>query len=262
MDLSSATKTDLDNMRLPLSARMSGLKSSESPPVNEDSPPNGSDPFFSHSQSQSDQHSPPAFDYTRPRQLHDHRHSPVLLSTLDEPIHRVIEDMREQRMSLCQSLRQYVFVHRAVIEGVLMLIDEESTAYGKTWKDNDLEDLSKSIAAHFPIFTTKQTATSESGSFESSNEPATSFGSAPGTSGSGISGSDGTKCSMEVSPIHGKRRASPTELPKQDKKGDARMSKRPSIKHALRSSDESSPEGLAPVSRCRDDVVLTPLATR
>ncbi|KAI0073817.1 hypothetical protein K474DRAFT_1567419, partial [Panus rudis PR-1116 ss-1] len=28
----------------------------------------------------------------------------------------VIEDMREQRMSLCQSLRQYVFVHRAIIE--------------------------------------------------------------------------------------------------------------------------------------------------
>ncbi|OSX68094.1 hypothetical protein POSPLADRAFT_1108046, partial [Postia placenta MAD-698-R-SB12] len=32
------------------------------------------------------------------------------------PIRRVIEDMREQRMSLCQSLRQYVFVHRAIIE--------------------------------------------------------------------------------------------------------------------------------------------------
>jgi hypothetical protein len=33
--------------------------------------------------------------------------------------------MREQRMSLCQSLRQYVFVHAAVIEGVLMIVDDE-----------------------------------------------------------------------------------------------------------------------------------------
>ena len=28
-------------------------------------------------------------------------------------------------MSLCQSLRQYVFVHRAIIEGALMIVDEE-----------------------------------------------------------------------------------------------------------------------------------------
>ena len=28
-------------------------------------------------------------------------------------------------MSLCQSLRQYVFVHAAVIEGVLMIVDDE-----------------------------------------------------------------------------------------------------------------------------------------
>ena len=28
-------------------------------------------------------------------------------------------------MSLCQSLRQYVFVHRAIIEGSLKIVDEE-----------------------------------------------------------------------------------------------------------------------------------------
>jgi hypothetical protein len=36
----------------------------------------------------------------------------------------VLEDAREQRMSLCQSLRQYVFVHRAIVEGALALVDE------------------------------------------------------------------------------------------------------------------------------------------
>jgi len=173
-----------------------------------------------------------------------------LLSTLDEPIHRVIEDMREQRMSLCQSLRQYVFVHRAVIEGVLMLVDEERMVYGKVWKDSDLEDLSKSIAARFPIIPTNRTATSEGGSLDS-------FGCAAGTCEG-----DGNKSSMEVSPIKGKRRASPTELPKEDKRGDTRMSKRPSIKRSLRSSDESSSEGVPVAIGCVEDVALTPLATR
>jgi hypothetical protein len=37
----------------------------------------------------------------------------------------MLEDMREQRMSLCQSLRQYVFVHRAIVEGALDIVDEE-----------------------------------------------------------------------------------------------------------------------------------------
>jgi tyrosine-protein phosphatase 2/3 len=240
MDLSSATKTDLESLRLPLpgmTMRKPASKSSDSPPVNEDSPPNCSDPYFSQSQSQSEQHSPPAFDYTVPRPLHDDRRSPVLLSTLDEPIHRVIEDMREQRMSLCQSLRQYVFVHRAVIEGALMLVDEERAVYGKAWKDNE-EELSKSTES-FPVFPSKPT----------------------GAVSSIASGSGGSKSSMEVSPIKGKRRASPTELPKEDKRGDTRMSKRPSIKRSLRSSDESSSEGLARAN-CGEDVVLTPLATR
>ena len=32
--------------------------------------------------------------------------------------------MREQRMSLCQTLRQYVFVHLAILEGSLDIVDE------------------------------------------------------------------------------------------------------------------------------------------
>ncbi|KAI0296675.1 hypothetical protein BC826DRAFT_1103775 [Russula brevipes] len=273
IDLSSAAKTDLESLRLPssgLSARTSeSTKSSGSPPVNEDSPPaNGSDPFNSQSQSE---HSPPAFDYTRPRRLHDDRHSPVLLSTLDEPIHRVIEDMREQRMSLCQSLRQYVFVHRAVIEGVLTLVDEENSVHGNAWKDkdNDLEELSKYVSARFPA---KQTATSESGSIESAGDQAMSVASAADTGASvpaasitslsGNSTSEGSKSSMEVSPTKFKRRASPTELPKEDKRGDMRMSKRPSIKRAFRSSDEDSLQDFAAATRRVEDVALTPVATR
>lgn len=267
MDLSSESKVDLGSLRLPFPAilpRKSGSKSSESPPANEDSPP---DPYYSRSQSQSDQHSPPAFDYTRPRRLHDDRHSPVLLSTLDEPIHRVIEDMREQRMSLCQSLRQYVFVHRAVIEGVLMLVDEERTVYGKAWKDNELEELSNSVLARFPNISTKQAATSEGGSIGWAADAVMSAGSTADTGGSGpplsiASGSEGSKSNMEALSFKGKRRASPTELPKEDRRGDMRMSKRPSIKRALRSSDEYSQEDFAAASRCVEDVALTPLATR
>lgn len=64
------------------------------------------------------------FDYTNPRRLHDNA-SPELLSSFNEPVRSLLEDMREQRMSLCQSLRQYVFVHRAIVEGALDIVDEE-----------------------------------------------------------------------------------------------------------------------------------------
>ncbi len=149
-------------------------------------------------------------------------------------------------MSLCQSLRQYVFVHRAVIEGVLMLVDEERTVSGKAWKDNELEELSKSVSERFPIDSTGQAASSESGSIEWA---ADAIMSAEGACS--IASSEGSKSYMEVSPIKGKRRASPTELPKEDKRGDMRMSKRPSIK----------PEDAA-ARRYVEDVAITPLAMR
>jgi hypothetical protein len=50
--------------------------------------------------------------------------APLTLSSFSEPIRAVIEDAREQRMSLCQSLRQYVFVHQAIVEGALAIVDE------------------------------------------------------------------------------------------------------------------------------------------
>jgi len=41
-----------------------------------------------------------------------------------DPIRQVLEDMREQRMSLCQSLNQYVFCHRAICEGAIDLAEQ------------------------------------------------------------------------------------------------------------------------------------------
>lgn len=66
---------------------------------------------------------PTTFDYTEPRRLHDNA-SPEPLSSYNEPVRCLLEDMREQRMSLCQSLRQYVFVHRMIVEGALDIVDE------------------------------------------------------------------------------------------------------------------------------------------
>ncbi|CUA76658.1 protein-tyrosine phosphatase [Rhizoctonia solani] len=69
------------------------------------------------------------FDYVFPRSLGPRKQvSP--LGSMDEPIREVLEDMREQRMSLCQSLRQYVFVHRAVVEGALAMVDESKKRQG------------------------------------------------------------------------------------------------------------------------------------
>ncbi|KAG1908545.1 uncharacterized protein F5891DRAFT_937646 [Suillus fuscotomentosus] len=69
-------------------------------------------------------------DYKLPRQLHQDL-SPAPLMSHTNPIWTVVQDMREQRMSLCQSLRQYVFVHAAVIEGALMIMDEERELWGE-----------------------------------------------------------------------------------------------------------------------------------
>ena len=49
---------------------------------------------------------------------------PSPLAAIVEPVREVLEDMRQQRMSLCQSLRQYVFVHLAIIIGALGIVDE------------------------------------------------------------------------------------------------------------------------------------------
>ncbi|TIC46845.1 phosphatases II [Wallemia mellicola] len=48
-----------------------------------------------------------------------------IVEGLHEPVCDVIEDLREQRMSMVSTLRQYVYVHSAVIAGVMNEIENE-----------------------------------------------------------------------------------------------------------------------------------------
>ncbi|EIW86338.1 hypothetical protein CONPUDRAFT_68880 [Coniophora puteana RWD-64-598 SS2] len=219
-------------------------------------------------------------DYKLPRTLHSEL-SPPLLSSYDDPICTVVQDMREQRMSLCQSLRQYVFVHAAVIEGALMLADEERELYGdsttsdsspggpissgmSSWggpRKNDEVEVTKAgswFAAAIIPDNEPERKTAIRHRVQSfpprrslAGSPASSSngGGMPGTtlksSGSGVSGSfgSGSKGSgMSSTPSYGKRRASPTELPKEDKTGSTSLAKRPSIKRRTHGSEDSVAE--------------------
>ena len=48
-----------------------------------------------------------------------------VIKGLHEPICDVVEDIREQRMSMVSTLRQYVYLHSAIIAGVLKEIEAE-----------------------------------------------------------------------------------------------------------------------------------------
>ncbi|KZT68443.1 hypothetical protein DAEQUDRAFT_727778 [Daedalea quercina L-15889] len=180
---------------------------------------------------------PRVFDYAQPRRLHQDI-SPPVLSTYDEPIRRVIEDMREQRMSLCQSLRQYVFVYRAVIEGTLMIVDEEKHKEQRRWRSptaspGDRGPRSRADAAMDGLM----------------HSPEVAHSAGPGPPGalrergvlrkrsvSDYMREDGTIDGhhLTMSPGGTKRGASPTELPKEDVQGEAMLTKRPSIKRTAR----------------------------
>ncbi|KAF8213729.1 hypothetical protein K438DRAFT_1804548 [Mycena galopus ATCC 62051] len=149
-------------------------------------------------------------DYKEPRVLHGRGGArPVRLSAFDDPIWEVVQDMREQRMSLCQSFRQYVFVHAAIIEGALLVVDEERARAGISWRPPT------------------RAPTPRRGGLNAGARPSrpTLF----------LVPSDETKSTTSST---GKRLASPTELPKEDKKGEIALSKRPSIKRKQPSADE------------------------
>jgi len=145
-----------------------------------------------------------------------------------------------------------------------MLVDEERTLYGRSWKDSDFEELSKLVSARFPDAPAAPATTSESGI--SMGSAADTSGSGPTgsvASGTGNSGSEESKsANLASSQSKGKRRASPTELPKEDKRGDARTSKRPIIKRPLHSCDENPHENVTATAGRVEEVALTPLAMR
>ncbi|KAF4572422.1 hypothetical protein EYR36_006927 [Pleurotus pulmonarius] len=163
-------------------------------------------------------------DYKEPRPLHG-KFSPTALSSFEDPICEVVQDMREQRMSLCQSLRQYVFVHAAIIEGALMIVDEE-------------RERAKGIMAERSSRSGSGSG-SGSGSISPNEESGNGkvMGVLPPVPVTPVRPTTGHLPSMMSSPSTGKRGASPTELLKEDKKGGISLSKRPSIKRKQTGSD-------------------------
>jgi hypothetical protein len=140
-----------------------------------------------------------AFDYKEPRPLHENK-TPSALTTYEDPVLEVVQDMREQRMSLCQSLRQYVFVHAAIIEGALMVVDEEKDTAAGISSDVRQEPYSQSRGRELRR--------------------------------------SSSVLSMVSTTSTGKRASSPTELRKEDVGGDVMLAKRPSMKRKDRSGDE------------------------
>jgi len=201
---------------------------------------------------------PPTFDYTLPRMLHDDHAAPLMLSRLDEPIRRVIEDMREQRMSLCQSLRQYVFVHRAVLEGALALVDEERRAFGNAWIDTEgVADEAGSAQAHHYHYTHHshhghhhhqhhqhhQHTHHHHHQHHQQVAPKPSEDPIEDAFIDADASSPVTPPPASSSPLKAKRGASPTELPHVDAQGGVVLSKRPSIKRKQREQQRSSDDG-------------------
>ncbi|KAH9836776.1 uncharacterized protein C8Q71DRAFT_796909 [Rhodofomes roseus] len=179
-----------------------------------------------------------AFDFAHPRRLHTDL-SPPLVSTYDEPIRRVIEDMREQRMSLCQSLRQYVFVYRAVIEGTLMIIDQEREKEELARSSLEAAQEAKPSRGRVPdrqdvdmeglMYSPETVPSASAGALRERGMARTRKISDYMREDAAIDGHH-----LAMSPGGMKRGASPTELPKEDVQGEAMLTKRPSIKRTAR----------------------------
>ncbi|KAH9947403.1 hypothetical protein B0H21DRAFT_341228 [Amylocystis lapponica] len=218
------------------------------------------------------------YDYPHPRRLHEDV-SPPVLSIYDEPIRRVVEDMREQRMSLCQSLRQYVFVHRAVIEGALMIVDDEREKERAVQRAGGIRAESRRVtaASDRAVHGTKGKVTEEPEQSLSNSLFGSGLGHGLGTPivlnekdsprlrrmSHGFSGGVPVDLTSSIAPMHSpgrsKRGASPTELLKEGTQGEVVLTKRPSVKRRQRYEDDtpvefepillSSPSQVPPGSR-------------
>ncbi|KAG6820236.1 hypothetical protein H0H93_003599 [Arthromyces matolae] len=180
-------------------------------------------------------------DHKLPRALHDMSKTPVPLSAYGEPIWEVIQDMREQRMSLCQSLRQYVFVHQAIIEGALMIVDElEEERKMPQAARIEIEKRKARFLAPQPHLNESSLSMAASAVLLSRRNTVPSFLSRPSAppmldlSLAQISDERDTRSnelSTDVGSVSStiKRAASPTELPKEGKRGEMLLFKRPSL---------------------------------
>ncbi|KAF8845484.1 hypothetical protein BDN67DRAFT_977510 [Paxillus ammoniavirescens] len=201
-------------------------------------------------------------DYKLPRELHSDL-SPPPISSLAEPICMVVQDMREQRMSLCQSLRQYVFVHAAVIEGALEIVDEERELWGDIGGSDEGNfaeiELGPGVSERgrksddrgapkvwFGGMDTAEVAVMgrvQGGTRDRTRSlPNVTYTAGPrGSEGGGHGGQPPTSASsssgITSSPSKGKRGPSPTELFREDKTGALSLNKRPSIKYKLPSDE-------------------------
>ncbi|RDB29255.1 Receptor-type tyrosine-protein phosphatase gamma [Hypsizygus marmoreus] len=215
-------------------------------------------------------------DYKEPRALHADVGTPGELSGYEEPIWEVVQDMREQRMSLCQSLRQYVFVHAAVIEGALGIVDEEREREVVEKEEREREVVIEAARDKREAGVEEESERvmkfggkdEVNGYFSFSAVPPTvPVASIPPLSPSTpthptltpvqipftttpmgmrtpekiyppLPQTSSTKTSDGSSSSTGKRGASPTELLKEGKKGEVLLSKRPSIKRKVRTPQE------------------------
>ncbi|KAF8139849.1 hypothetical protein EV363DRAFT_1205874, partial [Boletus edulis] len=204
--------------------------------------------------SEQDQHAAdhPVIDYKLPRELHSDL-SPPPISSFTEPICAVIQDMREQRMSLCQSLRQYVFVHAAIIEGALRIVDEERELWGYSGTSDDASSAEGEPRAtiredgRWPWDSEAEAWASRvdvvammpkpehcsilqrSRSLHTMTQPPNAWG-LKGHNKCSLSLGPTSSSSSVSSPSKGKRAPSPTELLREDKTGALTLNKRPSIR--------------------------------
>lgn len=175
---------------------------------------------------------------------------PSPLNSLDEPVRQVLEGIREQRMSMCQSLRQYVFMHRAIVEGALQIVDEQKAQEGKRRlleergpgdEDVSMDDSSASPVAPVSMFRTPATPTS---GMQEAHSKSVSFSRPTDLQPSWVEFSPltgGDLLQLSNSQWGHKRLASPTELIRTDASGaHASLSKRPSLKRVNKSIDSAS----------------------
>ncbi|ORX35662.1 hypothetical protein BD324DRAFT_652210 [Kockovaella imperatae] len=145
----------------------------------------------------------------------DRHREPSPIHSLDgsSPVATVLEGMRVQRMSLVQSLRQYIFVHRAIIHAYLNMIDNDRLR-GKSPSSLASDVGTNPSMSSTTTFAPKTESTTATSLTSASTADDTSMRSGVSTKGGAppppAAAGTGAPSDEEMEPH--KRRASPTEL--------------------------------------------------